>query len=200
MALDIAEAAGLLLAPLPGHFVEEVAADLAVEFVDVHGIDTGLQAIVFRAEALDRLLVLAVLVGVAGVQRLAHPFQRLVIQAQLTEHRGELMLQHLLADIRAAAGRWLAPTLIGITGAVVVDVLLLFDLAYHRAAALGAGDQSREGEIVFHAPMLARVAAVQHALHPFPQFDRDQRLVLTLVELTVPLEPAGVEAVSQDRL
>ena len=42
------------------------------------------------------------------------------------------------------------------------------------------------------------MASVENALHPVPKLDRDQRLVLTLVELAVPFEPARVEAVSKD--
>jgi hypothetical protein len=35
--------------------------------------------------ALDRLLVFAALVGVTGVQRVAHPFQHLVVEAKPPE-------------------------------------------------------------------------------------------------------------------
>jgi hypothetical protein len=42
---------------------------------------------------------------------------------------GELLLQHLLAQRGGA-------------GAMVIDVVLLLDLAAHRAAAVATGDQS----------------------------------------------------------
>ena len=51
-----------------------------------------------------------------------------------------------------------------------------------------------------HAAVLLGEAAVHHALHPLPQLDRDQRLVPALDKLTVPLEPASVEPVAQDRM
>ena len=46
--------------------------------------------------------------------------------------------------------------------------------------------------------VLLGVAAVEHALRPFPQVDRDQRFVLALIELAVPFEPSRVESLAQD--
>jgi hypothetical protein len=57
-----------------------------------------------RGLSLDRLLVLVTFVGVAGVQRIALPFQHLVIELQLPEQFGELLFQRFLAHIVAAAG------------------------------------------------------------------------------------------------
>ena len=82
---DLALAAVLLLAPFGRHLVEEVAVDAPVELVDVHGVDAVAEPVVFGPEPLDRLLVLAPLVGVAGVQRLAHPVQHLVVEAKPAE-------------------------------------------------------------------------------------------------------------------
>ena len=132
--------------------------------------------------------MLAPLIGVAGVQRLLHPFQHLVVEPQLAEQLGELLLQHLLAHIAAAAGGRIALAFIGVSGAVVIDVALLLDLTDHRAAAFGAGDQTGEGEIVLAALGLLAIAAVENALNPLPQFDRNERLVPPLDELAVPLE------------
>ena len=102
----------------------------------------SLKPVVFGPKPLDRLLVLAPLVGVAGVKRLPHPVQHLVVEMQPAEQFGELLLQHLLAHILAAAGGRVALAFIGIAGAVVIDVALLLDLADHRAAAFRAGDQA----------------------------------------------------------
>ncbi len=85
--------------------------------------------------------MLSPLVSVAYVKRLATPFQHLVVEAQPAKHLRELLFQHLLAPMLAAAGRGLASALIGIAGAVLGEVFLLLDLADHRAAALGIGDQ-----------------------------------------------------------
>jgi hypothetical protein len=71
--------------------------------------------------------------------------------------------------VTAAGGR-VTEALIGISGAVIIDVAFLLNLPDHRAAALGAGNQTGEGEIMLAALGLADVAAVENALNPFPQF------------------------------
>lgn len=77
----------------------------------------------------------------AGVQCLANPGEHLVIQPEPAKQLGELLLQHLLADVAAAARGGFTLALIGVAGAVVIDVALLLDLADHRATALGTGDE-----------------------------------------------------------
>ena len=85
--------------------------------------------------------MLPALVGVAGVQRLAHPIQHLIVELQPAEQFGELLLQHFLAHIAAAAGGRVALHL-WVAGAMIIDVALLLDLPDHRAAAVAAGDQA----------------------------------------------------------
>ena len=51
-----------------------------------------------------------------------------------------------------------------------------------------------------HAPVLAGIAPVQDTLHPLPKLDRDQRLVLALIELVIPLEAARIQAIAQNRM
>ena len=148
--------------------------------------------------ALDRLLVFATLVGVTGVQRIAHPFKHLIFEAKSPEQFGELRFEHFLADMLAAAGCRVALASIGVTGAVIIDVSLLLDLADNGAAAGMAGNQPGKGEVVPTALTLLGEASVEHALHPFPEFHWHQRLVLALNELPVPFEPARIEPVSQD--
>jgi hypothetical protein len=75
-----------------------------------------------------------------------------------------LLLKHLLAHIASTAGGRIALTFIGVSSAVVIDVTLFFYLTDHRAAALGAGNQTGEGEIMLAALGLAGVAAVENAL------------------------------------
>jgi hypothetical protein len=82
-----------------------------------------------------------------SVQRVAHPFQHLIVELQKSQKFGELLFQFLLAHIATATGSWIASAFIGVAGAVVIDVTLLLDFADDRAAALGASDQSREREI-----------------------------------------------------
>jgi hypothetical protein len=55
----------LLLTPFTGELVVEVATDLSVELVDVHGAHALAEALVLGPESLDRRLVLAALVGMA---------------------------------------------------------------------------------------------------------------------------------------
>ena len=124
--------------------------------------------LVFGLMALDRFLVLAALVGVTGVQRIAHPFQHLVVEAKPPEQFGELRFERFLADIFAAAGRRVALALIGVAGAMIIDVALLLDLADHGAAAGMAGDQPGKGEVMPAALSLLGEAAVEHALHALP--------------------------------
>ena len=85
----------------------------------------------------DRLLVLTTLVGVAGVQCLAHPFEHLVVKIEPAKQLGEPRFERFLAYILAPAGsRVTTPALIRIPGAMIIDVALLLNLADHRAAAL----------------------------------------------------------------
>src|SRR5688500_16428905 len=86
------------------------------------------------------------------------------------------------------------------TRAVIVDIALLLDFADHRAATLRALDQAREGEVMLPALRFLRKAAVEHGMHPIPQFDGDQRLVPALDQSAIPLEPACIQAVAEDRV
>jgi hypothetical protein len=58
----------------------------------------------FGLEPTDCLPVLPPFIGMAGMQRLAHPGEYFVVEVESAQQRGELLLQHLLADIAAAAG------------------------------------------------------------------------------------------------
>jgi hypothetical protein len=51
-----------------------------------------------------------------------------------------------------------------------------------------ANNEARKREIVLHPSVLLGVTAVEDALHTFPQFARDQRLVLARVYMAIPLE------------
>ena len=67
-------------APLTRHFLEECGVDDTIELVDIYGIDPPLEPLVFRLMPSNRLLLLLALVGMAGVQRLAHPFEHRCFQ------------------------------------------------------------------------------------------------------------------------
>nr|WP_256210473.1 hypothetical protein [Nitrosospira multiformis] len=86
------------------------------------------------------LLVLASVVCMACVQRIAYPFQYLMIEMQPTQKFGKLLLKYLFAHIFAAAGRGIALALVSMTCAVIVDVAFLLDFADHCTAASSACD------------------------------------------------------------
>jgi hypothetical protein len=130
------------------------------------------------------------------VQRIAHPFQHLVVELQLPEQFGELLFQCFLAHIVAAAGGRIALALIGVASAMVIDVAFLLDLADHGAATGMAGDQPGKSEIMLAALGLLAEAAVKNGLHALPQVDRDERFVLALDKLAIPFELAAVEPVT----
>src|SRR5205823_5461361 len=109
------------------------------------------------------------------------------------EQFSKLRLERLFAHVLAAAGGRVALTFIGVTGAMIIDIALLLDLADHRAAALLARNHAREGKVAPAAPSIIREASINHVLNALPQFDRHQGLVLALDQLAVPLEPAGIE-------
>jgi len=65
------------------------------------------------------------------------------------------------------SGRRITLALIGVTGAIIIDVAFLLDLANHGAAAGMAGEQTGKGEVVLAALGFLGVASIQHALNPF---------------------------------
>ena len=195
---NLAKATILFRPPLVRHLIEECRIDDAVELVDIHGVNAILKPLVFGLMALDGLLLFPPLDGVAGVKRITYPFQHLVVEVQPAQEFGELLLDHLLAHILAPAGGRVALALIGVAGAVIIDVTFLLDFAHHCTAAGMASDQPGEGKVACHAAVLLRQPAVHHVLHPLPEFDRNDRLVAALKELAVPLELSAVEPVAQD--
>src|SRR5262249_406104 len=80
MPLDFAKTPILLRPPLGRHAIKKYCVHLAVEFVHVHGVHATLKPVVFDAQPADGRFVLALLVGVAGAERVANPGQNLVIK------------------------------------------------------------------------------------------------------------------------
>nr|WP_255420432.1 hypothetical protein [Novosphingobium sp. LASN5T] len=84
---------------------------------------------------------------------------------------------------------------------MVVDVFRLLDLGGQRAAAVSAGDQPRECKIAEAAACFwpaGIVSTVEHILHGLPKFERNERLVGAVVDLSEPFELTSVQTVSQD--
>lgn len=200
MALYLAKQPGLFGSPLCRHPVVEGVVDAAIELVEIHGVQPVLEPLVLDLASMDRLFMLPALVGMAGHERCLYPFQDLFVEVQPVEQVGECLIEHLLADIFAAAITVPASAFVGMPRAVIVDVFALLDLSDNGAAAFGAGHQAGERELVSHRVGRHRIAARQDALHPLPQFDRYERFVLALVQFAVPLEQSRVEAVAQDHM
>jgi hypothetical protein len=68
VALDLALAPALLVAPLVRHSFVEGRVHQPVELIDIHRVDAVLMPLELGLMAPDRFLVLAAFVGVAGVQ------------------------------------------------------------------------------------------------------------------------------------
>ena len=103
MPIDLSLAEALLFAPLVRHLLEEGSVHDAIQLVDIHRVDAILQALLLSLMTFDCFLVFPPLIGVAGMKRIAHPFQHFVIELQATWQFRELLLQLFLADIFAAA-------------------------------------------------------------------------------------------------
>nr|WP_246688540.1 MULTISPECIES: hypothetical protein [unclassified Mesorhizobium] len=149
---------------------------------------------------MDRLFMLAALVGMAGHEGCLYPFQYLFVEMQLVEQAGERLIEHFLADIFAAAVCVSAPAFVGVPRAVIIDVFALLDLSDNGAAAFGAGHQACEGKLVSYRVGRHRIAARQNALDALPKLDRYEWFVLTVVQFAVPLEQPCVEAIAQDHM
>src|SRR2546423_13888593 len=82
MPLGFAQATIPLGAPLGGHAIEKCAIHLAVELAYVHGMHAALEPVVFGPQPTDSCLMLALLLGVAGAKRVAHPSQGFLVKCQ----------------------------------------------------------------------------------------------------------------------
>ncbi len=111
-----------------------------------------------------------------------------------------MLFQSFLAHMLAPAQGRVALALIGVAGAMIIDIAFLLDLADHCAAAGMACDQPGKREVMSAALCLLGEAAIQHALHALPKFDRNERLMLALDKLAVPFELSGVKPVAEDRV
>jgi hypothetical protein len=95
VAFDLPLAAVLLFAQLVQHFLEEVLLHEPVEFADISECDRSVTC--FRPDGAYCFFVLALLVGTAGVQRVSHPIQHLVVEFQ--QQFGELCFERILTEI-----------------------------------------------------------------------------------------------------
>ena len=79
MTLDLPKTAVLLCLPFGRHLLVKGRIDGAVQLVDIGGVDSVLEPVVFGAQPLYRRLVLATLIGVALMQRVVpRPFRSVV--------------------------------------------------------------------------------------------------------------------------
>ncbi|MER8633392.1 hypothetical protein NKH55_27140 [Mesorhizobium opportunistum] len=127
-----------------------------------------LEPLVLDLTSMDRLFMLAALVGMAGQEAFLYPCQYLFVEMQTVKQVGECLVEHLLADIFAAAITVSTPTFVGMPRAVIIDVFALLDLGHDGAAAFGAGHQAGEGELFSYRVGRHRIAACQNALYALP--------------------------------
>ncbi|OBQ91336.1 hypothetical protein [Mesorhizobium sp. AA23] len=168
MALYLAKQPRLFGSPLCRHPVVEGVVDAAIELVEIHGVQPILEPLVLDLASMDRLFMLAALVGMAGHEGCLYPFQYLFVEVQPVEQVGECPIEHFLPDIFATAITVSAPAFVGMPRAVIIDVFALLDLRHDGAAAFGAGHQAGEGELVSYRMGRHRIAARQDALDPLP--------------------------------
>jgi hypothetical protein len=127
------------------------------------------------------------------MQRIAYPFQDLVVELQPPQQLGELRFERLLADVFAPARGRVALALISIAGAMIIDVARLLDLPDYRAAAGMAGDQPGEGEVVPAALGFLGVASV-HMPRPIAIVVLDLEQGNVVIDLGILEQPfAGCE-------
>lgn len=81
----------------------EGVVDAPVELVQIHCVEAILEMPVLCLAAVDRLFMLAPLIGVARLERRPHPLQNLLVEVELVEQRCECLVEHLLPNIFAAA-------------------------------------------------------------------------------------------------
>nr|WP_245441972.1 hypothetical protein [Mesorhizobium hawassense] len=168
MALNLAKQPRLFGSPLCRHPVVKGVVDATIEFVEVHGVQPILKPLVLDLASMDRLFMLAALVGMAGHEGCLYPFQYLFVKMQPVEQIGEFLIEHLLADIFSAAVCVSASAFVRVPRAVIVDVFALLDLRHDGATAFGARHQAGEGELVPYRVRRHRIAARQDALDPLP--------------------------------
>ena len=125
------------------------------------------------------------------LQAIPNPVQHLFVEGELTQDLPKPLLEDFLPNVGFRAFPLVAR-------AVIVDVLPLLDISNHGATAVAALDQARESKIVLGSAMALSMAAVQDVLHLVPELTRNDRLVGTLVDATVPVEFAHVDALAKD--
>jgi hypothetical protein len=140
----------------------------------------------------------APLVVVALPEGRGDPFEHPRVEPEAPELLGELLHEHLFPRVafRAAA-------LVLVARTMVVDVpaaakLAALEFADHRAAAVAALDETREGELVTASLGSLGVAPVEDILDALPEFGRDQGLVRASMDATAPLEVTGVDPLAED--
>src|SRR4030095_14397238 len=136
------ERVALRLFGSPGccHAIERPRIDAAVQLVDVHRIQAVLEFGVLGLEACDSLVVSSALIFVTLCKSLSKPRKNLLVEDEPVEELREVLLEHLLTNVRL----WALPF---VPRAVIVDVTALLDFPYHSTAAVAAANQAREREV-----------------------------------------------------
>ena len=69
VTVDLVQQAPLLLAPLTSEPIVEIPADLTVELIDIHGVYSIIEPLVFSLQPGDAVRMHATLVGMAGLKK-----------------------------------------------------------------------------------------------------------------------------------
>src|ERR1041384_2066493 len=81
---------------------------------------------------------------------------------------------------------------------MIIDILLLFEFAHHRAAAMAAFDDAGEGEVALAFALRTRLAPIHHGLHAIPERARYAPRVAARIELPLPNDVARIKRVTEN--
>ncbi|MES2641994.1 MAG: hypothetical protein V4850_21090 [Myxococcota bacterium] len=195
------------LLPVPSHLLPPpvrpglvlLDGDAAVKAVVVGDLEPALQGRDLLLPLGEGLLVEALLLLPRGLEPRLDPLQHDASELEAAEFAGEHQAEGLLGHELRLPAESLAAV------AVVVDVLLLLDLADEEAlVALGcadaAVDEAVEGELVLLHRGVRGAPPFADVLHARPELRRDQRRVRPPVPGVEPAILALVEGVAQDQV
>ncbi|HKP95696.1 MAG TPA: hypothetical protein VJ385_08060 [Fibrobacteria bacterium] len=189
--IDLGAEVGQLRLPLLGLGREKLRGDHLIELVQIERFQTAFQEIPLLLELGNRILVKPTFLRVAFLQGADHHVQQCRLGFKGFQSIFHLPGNLFFPDIFFRAFAFIA-------GAMVIDVLPLFQIADHGAPAMPAKEHALK-----HPIMLAEAGPVgglpiQNLLHPVEQFPGDQGLMGAVVELPVPGEISVIDRIVQD--
>ncbi|RWK37323.1 hypothetical protein [Mesorhizobium sp.] len=83
------------------HAIIEGIVDTSVKLIQIHSLKAIFESLVLRLTPQDRLFLLTSLIGMARLERVAHPSQHFLIEMKPVEQSGKRLVQYLLPNIFA---------------------------------------------------------------------------------------------------